>query len=120
MTNVVWQMMLAIARVLLVKDEKIKRISTDRKGDCNKSLWGVAITDLSCSAITDEHKLEAGNLRGSFRHFVDRFSLAFAIKFRRAVWTRRDAVVVTERRQGERLNAPIEENLLMLIAKGPQ
>jgi hypothetical protein len=46
---------------------------------------GFVMADLSCSAITDKHKLEAGNLRGSFRHFVDCFSLAFAIKFRRAV-----------------------------------
>ena len=69
------------------------------------------MTDLSCSTITDKHKLEAGNLRGSFRHFVDRFSLVFAIKFRRAVRARRDAVMVTERRQDERLNALIEENL---------
>ena len=76
------------------------------------------MADLSCPAITDKHKLEAGNLRGSFRHFVDCFSLAFAIKFRGAVRARRDAVVVTERCQDERLNAPMEENLLMLIAKG--
>ena len=66
---------------------------------------------LSCSAITDKHKLEAGNLRGSFRHFVDCFSLAFTIGFCRAVRTGRDAVVVTERCQDERLNAPMEENL---------
>lgn len=72
---------------------------------------GVAMADLSCSAITDKHELEAGNLRGSFRHFVDCFSLAFAIRFCRAVRARRDAVMVTERCQGERLNAPIEENL---------
>jgi hypothetical protein len=88
---------LAIAGVLLAKDEKVKRISSDRKSDRNNSLWGFAMADLSCSAITNKHKLEAGNLRGSFRHFVDCFPLAFAIEFRRAVWTRRGAVVVTER-----------------------
>jgi hypothetical protein len=32
---------LAIARVLLAKDEKVKRISTDRKSDRNNSLWGL-------------------------------------------------------------------------------
>jgi hypothetical protein len=69
------------------------------------------MTDLSCSTITDKHKLEAGNLRGSFRHFVDCFSLAFAIGFCRAVRARRDTLVVTERCQDERLNAPMEENL---------
>ena len=46
------------------------------------------ISYLSCSTISDKHKLEARNLRGSFRHFIDCFSLFFAIEFGRALQTR--------------------------------
>jgi hypothetical protein len=69
------------------------------------------MADLSCSAITNKHKLEGGNLRGSFRHVVRCFSLALAIGFCRAIQMGCDAVVITERCPDERLNAPIEEYL---------
>ena len=69
-----------------LKPEKVKRILLVARAIAVILFEGCGLTHLSCSTITNKHKLEAGGtLGGSLRHFLERFRMVFAIKVGRAV-----------------------------------